>query len=614
MIQEIYDYGCRKGIIPTPGFMCQKIHFGLYLKDDGTILVEPLGDKEGKEFDVPFLTPDELRMSRVKASPKKGSCPGAPGRHFLWDDVATVTMSGKASKAELGKELQAWKHESFLEMLERASAGGVKDAGRCADVLRRRLPEVQVLVEKAAAKRNCKITLNVDGEWLVERLDWREWWKYERSRINALRKKSGKLMVSVASGRIVSPEQTHQPIKKIVGGAPQGAKLACFDKPSFQSYGLSGGEHAPVSEEEEVGYRTAMNALASDGVSIPGSTVIWWVDECDHGDDDKLKKYMGMFGAGVENEEVDVQKVRDLLKSIENGERPKTSNANYTIMIMSGVQSRIMTRSFAKGKVADLLRNVSGWFDHTSVATNGGISRPFKLRKFLYTLFCPPKSGSQSKRADDYVPSHCAVQLFEAAIRGRAIPEVFVQKAMLKHRSKILGGDDVTADPAVMTGIMKAYLTRKCLLTKKGNAMSTSLNPDHPSVAYQCGRLFAELAKIQSIAIPDVGSSIVDRYYNSVLNNPGAFLPVLRGKANFHLKKIRQDRPGLAFLLDSRVSAIVGKIVEFPMGMSFDQKAEFLCGYDHAKADMEEERIKNAKNAKLRKEKAEKSVGTPVEA
>lgn len=391
----------------TPGYMKTAIHCGIFIYSDGRLIVNPTGDKE---FRVPFLTPNEIKVSRPKVPKKAKGFTGSPGRHFLWDNVEVVTDGPKAKR---------WAHGAFLDMLDRAAAGGVKDAARIAEVLRSRLPEIRELASRAGIKPTNKVSFSIDDQWVLEKEDWQEWWDSERVRINALMShgKNSRKMVSIASGKVISTHASHSFIKGLLGASSYGCKPGCFDKDAFQSYGLKGGENASMSEQEDVEFATIMEVLLKRGVQLPGSTVISMFDKCDVASGDDLEMIVS-----TPNEPSELGKLIELQKAILEGKRPKDVDAEYTISAVSPVETRMMTRSFDKGKVTNLLKHIRQWFEDTEVEMNDGPSDPAKLNYFLFTLFVPPEGGSAGKKPSDYVPKQCAIQLFNCAIKGFEIP------------------------------------------------------------------------------------------------------------------------------------------------------------------------------------------------
>jgi len=574
MIYDVLKWGRSRGIVgpksgegeegdgATPGYTKMEMQCGIFIHSDGRLVVNLIGNRE---FKVPFLTPNEIKASRPKVPKKPGGFTGSPGRHFLWDNIEIITDGPKAKR---------WAHGAFLDMLDRAAAGGVKDAATIATTLRERLPEIRELVSKAGIKSNARASFSIDDQWIIEKDDWKTWWDSERARINALmsRGEAPRMMVSIASGAVVPVHASHSFIKGLRGGSSYGTKPGCFDKAAFQSYGLVGGENASMSEQEDVEFATTMEALLKRGVQLPGSTVISMFDNCDPASDNDLD---GIISAP--SEAIEIGKLIELQKAIQEGKRPSYVDANYTVAVLSPVETRMMTRSFDKGKVTTLLKNVTAWFDDTQVDMKDGLSEPAKLNYFLFTLFVPPDGGSAGKMPSEYVPKQYAVQLFKSAIRGFGIPEVFVQRALIRYWYLVFSKD---APPmtkrsqwAVVFGILKAYLVRK------GAQMNES-------EAFQMGRLFALLDELQRLAIPTIGVSISQKYGRSAVNNPMYMLTVLHERSENYLSKIArergrkgQDRSGLARNLKALRDEIIVKIGDkWPKALSLEQRAQFVLG------------------------------------
>ena len=106
------------------------------------------------------------------------------------------------------------------------------------------------------------------------------------------------------------------------------------------------------------------------------------------------------------------------------------------------------------------------------------------------------------------------------------------------------------------------------------------LNPESPSVAYQTGRLMAAYAALQSAALGDVGAGVVERYYTSACTAPALVMGKLATMAQYHLSKLRGDKPGLHHIYSRMLEEITCKIgTALPKTFSLEQQSEFALGY-----------------------------------
>ena len=107
-----------------------------------------------------------------------------------------------------------------------------------------------------------------------------------------------------------------------------------------------------------------------------------------------------------------------------------------------------------------------------------------------------------------------------------------------------------------------------------------SLNKNSDNDAYQLGRLFAVLERIQSKAIPEVNATITDRYFSSASTVPYSVFPRLLAGGKNHLSKIRKTMPGFAVNLEKDLADIVARLpTSFPRHFSIENQGRFTIGY-----------------------------------
>ena len=124
----------------------------------------------------------------------------------------------------------------------------------------------------------------------------------------------------------------------------------------------------------------------------------------------------------------------------------------------------------------------------------------------------------------------------------------------------------------------------------------TILNPN-PSLeprdvlAYQCGRLLAELEAIQRAALGKINATIVDRYYGSASSTPqSGFAPLLTG-VQAHLSKLRKNRPGAHEMKQRVLEEILlhfktdSDVPKLPTTLTVREQGVFALGYYHQRAN-----------------------------
>ena len=106
------------------------------------------------------------------------------------------------------------------------------------------------------------------------------------------------------------------------------------------------------------------------------------------------------------------------------------------------------------------------------------------------------------------------------------------------------------------------------------------LNNNSPSAAYQTGRLMAVYAMIQNAALGDVGAGVVERYYTSACSSPALVMGKLATMAQYHLSKLKSDKPGMYVTYNRMLEEISLKIGNsLPKTFTLEQQSEFALGY-----------------------------------
>ena len=107
--------------------------------------------------------------------------------------------------------------------------------------------------------------------------------------------------------------------------------------------------------------------------------------------------------------------------------------------------------------------------------------------------------------------------------------------------------------------------------------MTAYLNAEHPSAAYQCGRLLAVLANLQRAALGDVGAGVVQRFYAAASQTPGLILGRLVSNARNHLGKLDG---GLAYWYENQIADVMSRLKDSaPRTLDLEGQGLFALGY-----------------------------------
>jgi CRISPR-associated protein Csd1 len=212
------------------------------------------------------------------------------------------------------------------------------------------------------------------------------------------------------------------------------------------------------------------------------------------------------------------------------------------------------------------VRSLDQWFGRQSIVDAfGGQPRPLGLFALAAATVREPRTD-----LSPLVPR----QLLRSALTGAPLPPGLLYQAVRRNRIE----QSVDRPRAAL---IKAALTRSD--DAKGDLM-VRLAPDHPSSAYQCGRLLAALEEVQRAALPGVKAGIVDRFYGTASSAPMTVFPRLLRGARPHLARLERDRPGAWMALERRLEEIQGRLTGYPKVLSLEEQGLFALGYYHQRA------------------------------
>lgn len=548
-----------------PGFAPKSVRWAIWLDGDGSFI--DLLDLRTAEGNRSFPQCPELQQNELIAG-------GVTRSHFLVDTVEVVALSGVADldEAKRGKSLA--KHDYFVKLLEDAAVD-YPALATCARFLRSEedLRVVQERLAAAKAKPTEKITFRVGAEFPVASCDWHAWWKRFREELRGDdADETCNRMRCFQTGELVKPLKTHPKIKGLaaVGGQPSGCVLIGFDKDAFTSYSLQQSENAAVSEEAATVYANALNDLVQRaGRPIAGTLLIYWFKEAVAPEDDPLNWVKGVFGDESEGEELEaIQRARRLVEGVNTGQRPDLAGNVFHAAIISAAGGRVMVRDWIEGNFSQIAQNVLLWFDDLTICTRDGtrLARDPGLPALMFSLV----------REDlTELPPSLVPELWRAALMGRPIPRLTITTALQRIRADMVNPDRVPSHARM--GLIKAYHVRRTRFQGGEDALRPYLNEEHPSAAYQAGRLMAVLAMVQRAALGDVGASIVQRYYAAASATPALVLGRLVRLSKFHLNKLDKGR---AVWYERIISGIMGQLGDaLPVTLDPEGQSLFALGY-----------------------------------
>jgi CRISPR-associated protein Csd1 len=584
MLHRVAEYVDKNGVAYRPGYKCKSARFAIHCDDDGRFLgIDRLATKhapKGREFK---LAP-EFTFAEIKGGKERKS-------HFLIDSADTVALLDPDAEDRVVQ-----KHEYFWRMI-RAAAREVRQLAPLVRLIEVR-DEIKEQLKSAGAKPNDVVTFRISSSFPPEDSYWHDWW--DTWRAQSIEAQSGETrngepdrrMVSYLSGRPVEPADTHPKLNNVPGGVTAGVSLIGFDKLSFRSFRLPQSQNAAMSELESVKYTAGLNDLIQrHSLNIAGMRVVYWYKDTVTTEDDPI----GLADLTPADETiVPMRRMRELLDGVRTGQRPDLEGNEYYILSLSGSGGRAMVRAWEEGSYERLARHIVRWFEDLTISTIFG-DVPALAPRIQQVIQCvlPPKKSSQ--QYEDWLKPVTTLRsaLWTAVIDQLPIPFAAATRVLDQLRSFALtGGYEAVFEGKPHQGdpnpqwllwtrmaLLKAYHLRNSE-TSGENALMPQLNPDHPSPAYQCGRLMAVLAEVQRAALGDVGANVIQRYYAAASTTPALVLGRMVRNAQYHLGKLEGEKPGWACRLNERLAEIHCKLGDgVPPTLTLEQQTLFALGF-----------------------------------
>lgn len=375
----------------------------------------------------------------------------------------------------------------------------------------------------------------------------------------------------------------HTLTKGVMGAQQAGASLAGVNLDSVESYGKKKSYNAPVSEQAMFRYTTALNSLLASNANhliIGDTTCVFWTEKEVVGNCTQI--LMSLFtGEAIEKAEKEVQiasqetkQTKDILARVRRG-------LNITPEMLEMDKG---TKVYILGLAPNMARlSVRFWYEDTFGKFVDKISQHYldmeivkgdKDKPIISTRDIIRAMAVQGK--NENVPKTVENALFTAITSGTNYPQGVYTNILIRIRAET--GEDFCINQT-RAAFIKAYLKRKYRLNKwetKEEEITVALNESSTSTAYQLGRLFAVLEKIQA----DAGNKgLRERYFSSASTNPKVVFPAILKLSQSHIAKLSKEQGNV--YLDKVCEDILSHIEAFPASLSLDDQGLFILGYYH---------------------------------
>lgn len=370
----------------------------------------------------------------------------------------------------------------------------------------------------------------------------------------------------------------------MIPGSQATAKLVSFQvKSGYDSYGKNKGNNAPISEEAEFAYTTALNyMLRSDSRNkflIGNRTFVFWASKNDEVGKQAEECIWDMFGFNDSNDDDPnhgIEQVRKVFKAIYSGSLQTTMDDKFYILGLAPNSARIAVTYWAEIPLKEFAKRINRHFDDMEIVDNWKEQKPYMgLRSILSSITLGGKSS-------DVIPN-LPEAVVKSIFQGLPYPQPLFSACIRRVRAE----QNITK---TRVAIIKAYLNR---LNNNEQKIEIMLDKENKNQGYLCGRLFAVLEKIQEDA--NRQHSIRERYMNSASATPAMVFPTILNLSSHHAEKLTEGRN---VYFEKLKQEIVDKISAngFPTHLDLQDQGRFFVGYYHQRQDFFEKKTANNEN------------------
>lgn len=560
--------------VALPGYSPAKVTHVIVLDKSGEpVDVWPISEVKGKKSTPRILlVPEQVkRTSGVSANILCDNCSYVLGSELSKQDEVVVSQAKFSDFQE--------KNLSFLTGVMSEEAVALEQ------FLKKWTPQ-QCFTHPVLAPRLTEI---VDGSNLVFKLDGAEGYLHEDPSLQqkwdqqCAEQTDDAMAQCLVTGEQAAIARIHPAIKGVLGAQTSGAAMVSYNADAFTSYGKSQSFNAPVSQKAAFAYATALNYLISsqtNRVRVADTTMVFWADK----KGGKLEESILAWSLdpvstegddGDESRRIDqatAMQAKTILEQVKVGLPPGNAEIDpETRCYLLGLApnaARLSVRFWEVNSFGALLNRIVrhyGDMEIEGIERIGGFISPWRILRAISVQ-------EDSKN----IPPLLGGQLFKAILTGQLYPQALYNLALNRCRT---GGDHGGVN-TVRASVIKAFMKRKARM--QGNVqgeelVSVSLNENHPSGAYQLGRLFSLLEKAQKDALGgQINATIRDRYFGAASATPGAVFPLLMRLSRHHVAKSDYGAN-----MERKIQDVVNRLDAFPAHLNLDEQGQFILGYYH---------------------------------
>lgn len=564
ILKALYDYYNRCGNLPAPGTEFKEIGYLIVLSKDGTFLrIESrmLNKKQASSFLV------LQAVNRVGLSYKA---------NYLWDKFEYILGEANSDNVtESGnKKLQKFillvrnllNRQPSNKNLRAIGCFYSKYASPCLTVSSDPLWE-----DLKSSGKN--ISFLIEGETIIAAED-KEIWDLALQPQQS-REENNCLILGI-KGPIA---RLHTTIKLTKDTAP----IVSFQKKSgYDSYGKQQGYNAPICEEAEFAYTTALNTMlrrdSRNKFTVGNRTFVFWASSNDKAAEQAEESLFDLLGYSEEkkdNPNAKIEQVRKVFTAIYSGSLSTSLEDRFYILGLAPNSARIAVVYWSETPLRDFAGKILRHFDDMEIIVEKSKGqKPYMGIEDM--LSAVTRHGNDGKWRNNIIPN-LSEAIVKSIFQGEPYPFTLFSACVRRIRaeSSNKGYSPIAIEKAA---ILKAYLNR---IMGNNEKIKVMLDQSNNNSGYLCGRLFAVLENLQYAA--NKQDSIRSGYMNAASSTPSIVFPTILKLSNSHYSKLAKDKKGLAIFFDNQKKEIMDMIQRFPDTLNLNDQGRFFLGYYHQK-------------------------------
>ena len=555
ILRALYDYYNRCDNLPAKGMEEEEIGFLLVLSPEGRFL----------RFEDCRLGKDRARIYLVKKHVGRSSAAVA---NYLYDNSAYVL--GYSDKTNGKEQLYFDTFKEKVETIAKVFPDNKDIYAIQAFYKNSRDSIIQTVsqdvlwedIRKNLSKKYSTFSFRIEGDLKIVA---------EKKEILQLEEcDSSDAKFCLVSGKYGVPVDTTT--ATMIPGSQAIAKLVAFQVNSgYDSYGKTKCGNAPISEEAEFAYTTALNSMLQKGsrnkFMLGNRTFVFWAsskNEAAVEAENSLFELLGYSEEVKDDPNANIMKARKVFESIYSGLLKTELDDRFYILGLAPNSARIAVVYWSETTLKDFAGKILNHFNDMEIHDTRKDKKPYMgIREIISSVTL----GGKMSDATPNLPEAVVKSIFQ----GLPYPQTLYSACVRRIRAE----QKLTITRAA---IIKAYLNRQSNNNKKIDIM---LDKENNNQGYLCGRLFAVLDNLQFAA--NGQDSIRSSYMNAASTTPSTVFSTILKLSNNHYGKLAKDKKGLANFFDNQKKEIMAMLQEFPATLELNDQGRFFLGYYHQK-------------------------------